>query len=103
MALDDALTTLEKLDPGQARTVELRFFGGVNSGGSRRSLVNFLQLRSPRLAHGPGLVTSAIKSNDMTPERYENFMRVKPATGVTSELTILIHPKRPRSCFLPGG
>lgn len=28
--LDDALTTLEKLDPRQARTVELRFFGGLN-------------------------------------------------------------------------
>lgn len=30
VALDDALTTLEKLDPRQARTVELRFFGGLN-------------------------------------------------------------------------
>jgi RNA polymerase sigma-70 factor, ECF subfamily len=30
MALDDALTTLEKLDPRQARTVELRFFGGLS-------------------------------------------------------------------------
>jgi len=30
VALDNALTTLEKLDPGQARTVELRFFGGLN-------------------------------------------------------------------------
>lgn len=28
--LDDALTTLEKLDPRQARTVELRFFGGLS-------------------------------------------------------------------------
>lgn len=30
LALDDALTTLEKLDPRQARTVELRFFGGLS-------------------------------------------------------------------------
>ncbi len=30
IALDDALTTLEKLDPRQARTVELRFFGGLS-------------------------------------------------------------------------
>lgn len=30
VALDDALTTLEKLDPRQARTVELRFFGGLS-------------------------------------------------------------------------
>lgn len=30
VALDDALTELEKLDPRQARTVELRFFGGLN-------------------------------------------------------------------------
>jgi RNA polymerase sigma-70 factor (ECF subfamily) len=29
IALDDALTALEKLDPRQARTVELRFFGGL--------------------------------------------------------------------------
>ena len=29
VALDDALTALEKLDPRQARTVELRFFGGL--------------------------------------------------------------------------
>ena len=28
--LDDALTALEKLDPRQARTVELRFFGGLS-------------------------------------------------------------------------
>jgi RNA polymerase sigma factor (TIGR02999 family) len=28
--LDDALTTLEKLDPRQARIVELRFFGGLS-------------------------------------------------------------------------
>lgn len=30
VALDDALTTLEKLDSRQARTVELRFFGGLS-------------------------------------------------------------------------
>jgi RNA polymerase sigma-70 factor, ECF subfamily len=30
VALDDALTTLEKLDPRPARTVELRFFGGLS-------------------------------------------------------------------------
>lgn len=30
VALDRALTTLEKLDPRQARIVELRFFGGLN-------------------------------------------------------------------------
>ena len=29
VALDDALTTLEKLDPRQARIVELRFFAGL--------------------------------------------------------------------------
>ncbi|MBS1789112.1 MAG: sigma-70 family RNA polymerase sigma factor [Acidobacteria bacterium] len=30
VALDDALTALERLDPRQARTVELRFFGGLS-------------------------------------------------------------------------
>jgi RNA polymerase sigma factor (TIGR02999 family) len=30
VALDDALATLEKLDPRQARIVELRFFGGLS-------------------------------------------------------------------------
>jgi len=30
VALDDALRTLEKLDPRQARVVELRFFGGLS-------------------------------------------------------------------------
>jgi len=30
VALDDALKTLEKLDPRQARVVELRFFAGLN-------------------------------------------------------------------------
>ncbi|MGI8735441.1 MAG: ECF-type sigma factor [Pyrinomonadaceae bacterium] len=30
VALDDALVTLEKLDPRQARVVELRFFGGLS-------------------------------------------------------------------------
>jgi len=30
VALDDALNTLEKLDPRQARAVELRFFGGLS-------------------------------------------------------------------------
>lgn len=30
VALDDALSSLEKLDPRQARTVELRFFGGLS-------------------------------------------------------------------------
>ena len=30
VALDDALDALEKLDPRQARTVELRFFGGLS-------------------------------------------------------------------------
>jgi len=30
IALDDALTTLEKLNPRQARIVELRFFGGLS-------------------------------------------------------------------------
>jgi RNA polymerase sigma-70 factor (ECF subfamily) len=30
VALDDALTELEKLDPRQARVVELRFFGGLS-------------------------------------------------------------------------
>jgi RNA polymerase sigma-70 factor, ECF subfamily len=30
VALDDALAALEKLDPRQARTVELRFFGGLS-------------------------------------------------------------------------
>jgi len=30
VALDDALLTLEKLDPRQARIVELRFFGGLS-------------------------------------------------------------------------
>lgn len=30
VALDDALTVLERLDPRQARIVELRFFGGLN-------------------------------------------------------------------------
>jgi RNA polymerase sigma factor (TIGR02999 family) len=30
VALDDALKMLEKLDPRQARTVELRFFGGLS-------------------------------------------------------------------------
>ncbi len=30
VALDDALTALEKLDRRQARTVELRFFGGLS-------------------------------------------------------------------------
>jgi RNA polymerase sigma-70 factor, ECF subfamily len=30
VALDDALTALEKLDPRQARVVELRFFGGLS-------------------------------------------------------------------------
>jgi len=29
VALDSALTTLEELDPQQARIVELRFFGGL--------------------------------------------------------------------------
>ena len=29
LALDDALTRLEALDPDQARVVELRFFGGL--------------------------------------------------------------------------
>jgi RNA polymerase sigma factor (sigma-70 family) len=29
IALDSALTTLEELDPQQARIVELRFFGGL--------------------------------------------------------------------------
>jgi RNA polymerase sigma factor (sigma-70 family) len=29
IALDDALTTLAKLDPRQAQIVELRFFGGL--------------------------------------------------------------------------
>ena len=29
ITLDDALTRLEKLDPAQARVVELRFFGGL--------------------------------------------------------------------------
>ena len=29
IALDDALQTLEKLDPRQARVVELRFFAGL--------------------------------------------------------------------------
>ena len=30
MALDDALTALEKLDQRHARIVELRFFGGLS-------------------------------------------------------------------------
>jgi RNA polymerase sigma factor (TIGR02999 family) len=30
VALDDALQTLEKLNPRQSRVVELRFFGGLN-------------------------------------------------------------------------
>jgi RNA polymerase sigma factor (sigma-70 family) len=30
VALDDALQTLEKLDPRQARVVELRFFAGLS-------------------------------------------------------------------------
>jgi RNA polymerase sigma factor (TIGR02999 family) len=30
VALDDALTTLEALDPRQSRVVELRFFGGLS-------------------------------------------------------------------------
>ena len=30
VALDDALTSLEKVDPMQARVVELRFFGGLS-------------------------------------------------------------------------
>jgi RNA polymerase sigma-70 factor (ECF subfamily) len=30
LALDDALTELEKLDPRQAKVVELRFFGGLS-------------------------------------------------------------------------
>jgi len=30
LALDDALTELEKLDPRQARVVELRFFAGLS-------------------------------------------------------------------------
>jgi RNA polymerase sigma factor (TIGR02999 family) len=30
VALDDALTTLAKIDPRKARVVELRFFGGLN-------------------------------------------------------------------------
>ena len=30
VALDDALTALERLDPRQARIVELRFFGGLS-------------------------------------------------------------------------
>ncbi len=30
IALDDALSSLEKLDPRQARTVELRFFAGLS-------------------------------------------------------------------------
>ena len=29
-ALDEALTRLERLDPEQARIVELRFFGGLS-------------------------------------------------------------------------
>ena len=29
VALDSALTSLEKLDPQQARIIELRFFGGL--------------------------------------------------------------------------
>jgi RNA polymerase sigma factor (TIGR02999 family) len=29
IALDDALKSLEQLDPQQARVVELRFFGGL--------------------------------------------------------------------------
>ena len=29
IALDEALTELERLDPRQARVVELRFFGGL--------------------------------------------------------------------------
>jgi len=30
VALDEALTALEKLDPRQSRIVELRFFGGLS-------------------------------------------------------------------------
>ena len=30
MALDDALTTLEALNPRHSRVVELRFFGGLS-------------------------------------------------------------------------
>ena len=38
VALDDALETLAKMDPQQARIVELRFFGGVSIEGTARML-----------------------------------------------------------------
>jgi len=36
LALEDALTKLEKLDPRHAKMVELRFFGGLSIATSQR-------------------------------------------------------------------
>src|SRR5262249_60996285 len=38
IALDDALKTLETLDPRQSRVVELRFFGGLSLGEAAEAL-----------------------------------------------------------------
>ena len=59
VALDDALTTLEKLDPRQARIVELRFFGGL----SLEETAEVFRYRSaPCAAHGgwlkPGYISN---------------------------------------------
>ena len=72
VALDDALTTLETLNPRHSRVVELRFFGGSEPQGSRARAERVGRHGPARLEPCPGLAVSRTDSRRcvMDPERY---------------------------------
>lgn len=58
--LDEALETLEKLDKRQARIVELRFFGGLSTGGNRVYFEDFRNDRQTRMDLWQSVVSERI-------------------------------------------
>ncbi len=77
--LDDALTALAEVDPRKAQVVELRFFGGGESKGSRGSAEDLRRHCVARLGSSQGLALpgneARSEGNGMTPERWQKVER----------------------------
>ena len=73
LALDDALTALDRLNPRHSRVVELRFFAGLSFEEKAHVLGVSARYRSTRLEPGAGMAVSRAESDQgtVTPEQYE--------------------------------
>ena len=78
LPLEDALTKLAKLDPRQARMIELRFFGGLDIAEVAEGDGDIQTIGGAGMDHGPCLVAARTRRERpaMSSERYAQVRRL---------------------------